>query len=139
MPDIKFENGVQSFVINDCATVEFSPTDSDFAMEIYKLFEALDEKQKDYSNRVNKETDPKKVFEITKEFDKEIRKSIDDLFKAPICDKVFKTNVMALANGLPVWCNLILAVVDKMDIDLKEEKSKMNARVEMYTNRWKKK
>lgn len=138
MADIRFDSGVQSFDINGAVSVEFSPTDSDFAQKIYNIFEQLDEKQKSYSEKVKEASETKAVFEIANQFDAEIRAMIDGLFGKPVCEALFKTNVMALADGLPVWCNLMLAVIEKMDVGFAEEKLKTNPRIAKYTNRWKK-
>lgn len=138
MSDIRFDSGLQSFDVNGAVTVEFSPTDSDFAQKIYAIFEQLDEKQKAYSEQLKSVAETKEIFEVSNKFDQEIRGLIDALFAKPVCDALFKTNVMALADGLPVWCNFLLAVIEKMEVGFEEEKMKTNPRIAKYTKRWKK-
>lgn len=136
MADIRFDTGVQSFQINGGVSVEFNPTDSDFAKKLYTLFEELETRQREYASRAENETDTKKFLEMADQFDKEIRDKIDAVFGKPVCAEVFKTNAMALANGLPVWANLMLAVIDQMDAGFDLEKTRLNPRVKQYTDRW---
>ena len=136
MADIRFDTGVQSFQINGGVSVEFNPTDSDFAKKLYTLFEELEARQREYASRVENETDTKKFLEMADQFDAEIREKIDAVFGKPVCAEVFKTNAMALANGLPVWANLMLAVIDQMDAGFDLEKTRLNPRVKQYTDRW---
>lgn len=136
MSEIRFDTGLQSFQINDCVSVEFCPTDSDFAKKLWNLFEELEAKQHEYAKRSENETDVKKILDMASQFDKEIREKIDEIFGKTVCDDVFKTNVLALGNGLPVWANLMLSVLDQMDTGFDLEKAKTNARVRQYTERW---
>ena len=43
MSELRFDTGVQSFQINGGVSVEFCPTDSDFAKKLWDLFEELEE------------------------------------------------------------------------------------------------
>ncbi len=136
MADIRFDTGVQSFQINGGVNVEFNPTDSEFAKKLFSLFEELEARQHEYAKRAENEADPKKILDLADQFDKEIREKIDGIFDKPICTEVFRTNVMALANGLPVWANLMLAVIDEMDAGFDLEKTRLSPRVKQYTDRW---
>lgn len=136
MADIRFDTGLQSFQINDSVSVEFCPTDSDFAKKLWDLFEELEAKQHEYAKRSENETDAKKILDMASQFDKEIREKIDEIFGKPVCNDVFKTNVLALGNGLPVWANLMLSVLDQMNAGFDLEKAKTNSRVRQYTERW---
>ena len=60
MADIRFDTGVQSFQINGGVSVEFNPTDSEFAKKLFSLFEDLESRQHEYAKRAENETDPKK-------------------------------------------------------------------------------
>ena len=69
-----------------------------------------------------------------------MRDMIDGLFETPVCAALFGTmNVYALADGLPVWANLMLAVLDQVDTTLTQEKLRTNPRIQKYTERWAKK
>lgn len=136
MSELRFDTGVQSFQINGGVSVEFCPTDSDFAKKLWNLFEELESRQHEYAKRTENENDAKKILDLASQCDKEIREKIDAIFGKPICADVFKTNVLALGDGLPVWANLLLSVLDQMDTGFDVQKAKTNARVKQYTERW---
>ena len=45
-------------------------------------------------------------------------------------------NVYAMADGLPVWCNLMLAVMDEIDTSFAREQKRMNPRIAKYTAKY---
>lgn len=138
MSNIKFESGLKTFTINEAIEVSFNATDGTFVERIYKVFDTMDKKQEDYGKRAKKDADPREVFELMRERDKEARELIDGLFNAPVCEAVFgRMNVFALADGLPVWANLLLAVMEEIDSAVAREKKATDATVKKYTNKWK--
>ena len=139
MPEIKFETGVVSFKLNDAAEVSFHPTDSAFVEPIFNTFDELDKKQEAYKAEIDRCADKKEIFAIARRRDAEMREVLDGLFGKPICEPLFGTmNVYALADGLPVWCNLMLAIIDQIDTRSLQERKGTSARIEQYTKRWKK-
>ena len=42
----------------------------------------------------------------------------------------------ALADGLPVWANLIMAIIDTFDDEFAQEKKKKNPRLAKYTAKY---
>lgn len=139
MADIRFETGVVSFNLNDLVEVSFNPTDSAFVEKIFDTFNELDKKQDAYKAEIEKCADKKEIFEIARRRDAEMREMVDDLFGTPVCNALFGSmNVYALADGLPVWCNLMLAVIDQIDTTFSREQKRTNPRISKYTERWKK-
>ena len=62
---------------------------------------------------------------------------MDGVFGAPVCDALFGCmNVYAMADGLPVWCNLMLAVMDEIDTTFAREQKATNARITKYTKKY---
>ena len=140
MADIRFETGVVSFNLNDAVSVEFNPTDSVFVEKIYNTFEELDGKQSAYKAEVERCADKKEIFKIARRRDQEMRDMIDELFGKPVCSALFGSmNIYALADGLPVWCNLMLAVIDQIDTTFSREQRQTNAKIKKYTDKWNKK
>ena len=138
MADIRFETGVVTYNINEAFEVAFNPTDSAFVKRLFDAFDYLDKKQDAYKEEVEKISDKKKIFEISEARDKEMREIVDGVFNAPVCDAVFGCmNVYAYANGLPVWCNLMLAVMDEIDTTFAREQKATNARIAKYTQKYK--
>lgn len=139
MADIRFETGVVSFNLNDRCEISFNPTDSVIVERIYNTFEELDRKQEAYKAEAERCADKKEIFEIARSRDREMREVLDGLFETPVCDALFGSmNVYALADGLPVWANLMLAVIDQIDTTFSREQKATNPRIAKYTNRWKK-
>ena len=139
MADIRFDTGVVPFDLNGKTTIEFNPTDSVIVEKIYNTFEELDKKQDAYKAEVEKCANKREVFDIARRRDQEMRAIIDDLFGKPICDELFGSmNIYALADGLPVWCNLMLAVIDQIDTTFSRQQKLTNPRVAKYTEKWKK-
>lgn len=140
MPNISFDTGIVTYNINDAAEVRFNPTDTYFVSKLYEVFDKLDSKQEAYKNRIEQCADNKKIFEVAREMDTEMRVEIDNLFGAPVSEAVFGyTNVYALADGLPLWANLFLAVMDVVDTSFAREQKAANPRIAKYTAKWNKK
>lgn len=136
MGEICFNDGLRTFNINGKVEVVFNPTDSDFAQRIYKTFEALDRKQNSYKEEISK-MQKSEIFDFAKARDAEMRKMIDEVFDVPVSDAVFgKMNVYAMADGLPVWCNLLLAVMDELDSGFAREQKATNPRIQKYTAKY---
>lgn len=138
MKELSFETGLVTYDLNGKCEVSFNPTDSDFVQRLFDAFDYLDKKQEAYKEEIEKTADRKRVFEIAQSRNKEMRELIDGLFDVPVCDAVFgNMNVYALADGLPVWCNLMLAVMDEIDTTFAREQKATNARITKYTAKYK--
>lgn len=134
--ELCFDDGLVRFDLNGKAAVVFNPTDSAFVEKLFDVFNSLDEKQTKYKERVERITDKKEIFSIAKDQDAEMRAIIDELF-GPVCAALFgEMNVYALANGLPVWCNLFLAIMDEIDTTFAREQKATNPRIAKYTSKY---
>lgn len=137
MPDIKFETGVVTYRLNEKCEVSFNPTDSAFVERLFNTFDELDKKQDAYKAEVERVADKREVFVIARKRDMEMRRMIDAAFEAPICDALFSSmNVYALADGLPAWCNLMLAVMDEIDTAFARQQKMTNPRIAKYTAKY---
>ena len=140
MNDVKalnFESGLVTYNINGKCQVSFNPTDSNFVERLYLAFEDLDKKQESYKTQVEKLADKREIFDFARERDVEMRQVIDGLFDAPVSDSLFGVmSVYAVAGGLPVWCNLMLAVMDEIDTTFSREQKATNPRIAKYTEKY---
>ena len=137
MDAIRFETGVKKYSLNGTVDVFFNPTDAEFARRVYQTFDELDKKQDYYKEEVRKISGSAKIFDFAKERDAEMRAMVDGVFGAPVCDALFGSmSVYALADGLPVWCNLMLAIMDELDSGFSREQKATNARVQKYTSKY---
>lgn len=136
---LQFDDGVVAYTVNDKATIAVNPTDADFVRKLFEVFDALDKRQDDYKARVAVVADKREIFDTAREMDAEMRELMDGVFGADICAAVFGTmNVYALADGLPVWCNLMLAVMDRVDTSFAREQKMTNPRLNKYAEKYKK-
>ena len=137
MNTLNFDTGVVTFTVNDRAEVSFNPTDSNFVERLFNAFDSLDKRQDAYKEEVSKIADKRKVFELARSLDKEMRVMIDDIFQQPVCESIFGgMNVYALADGLPVWCNFLLVVMDQIDTTFAREQKAQNPRIAKYTAKY---
>lgn len=139
MADIKIATGVEKININDKVPLEFNPTDAEIVEKIFDVFNGLADRQRKYQEEVEKNANKKEIFEIARRESNEMRDTIDSLFGVPLCTPLFGSmNVLALADGLPVWSNLMLGIIDQIDTTFAREQKAMNPRIKKYMERWKK-
>lgn len=140
MKELSFDTGLVTYSLNGACTVSFNPTDTAFVKKLFDAFDYLDGKQEAYKAEVEKTADTRQIFEIARQRDNEMREIIDGVFDAPVCEALFgNMNVYALADGLPVWCNLMLSVMDEIDTSFAREQKATNTRITKYTARYNKK
>ena len=139
---IKFETGVEEFNLNGKKTVYFSPTDMNFIETVFRVVEKLDKREQEFQSELAAltEEDEPKIFDMGRAHDAEIREEINGIFGEDVCTPVFGSlNVFALADGLPIWANLLFAIIDKLDDEFVKQKEKTNPRLEKYTAKYSKK
>lgn len=140
MGKINFSDGLTEYSLNDAVTVHFNPSDTDFISRIYDAFEALDAKQEAYKAEAEKLIGKKELFDFMRERDKEMRAILDGLFDRPVCEALFGSmNVYAKGDGLPVWANLMLALVDEIDANTEKDDKLGNSRLQKYIKKYQKK
>lgn len=137
MPDIKFETGKVTYTLNGDTQVSFNPTDSAFVEKLFSAFDTLDKRQGAYKAEVEKMGDKREIFDIARKRDAEMREIIDGVFEAPVCKALFGgMNVYAMADGLPAWANLMLAVMDEIDTSFAKQKKLTDPRISKYLARY---
>lgn len=140
MLDLNIATGLKEYNINGKCTVLFNPTDPNFIERVFNTFNTLDEKNESYQKAIENETDGVKVFETARKMDREMRAMIDEALGGEVCEPVFgDISVYAAADGLPLWANLLLAIIDEMDDAFSREKKASNPRLKKYTEKFKKK
>lgn len=126
-----------TFTVNGRRDISFNPTDSAFVERLFSAFDRLDKKQEAYREEIETLSDKKAVFEVARCRDAEMRALIDEVFCDTICADIFgDMNVYALADGLPVWCNFLLAVMDEVDTAFAREQKMTNPRIRKYTAKY---
>ncbi len=139
MAELNFSTGLVAFNINGAVELCFNPTDAAFVERLYSAFEALDKKQESYKKAVDGMKNSREIFDFARERDAEMRQILDTTLGAPVSDALFgDMNVYAMANGLPVWSNLLLALMDEIDSAFVREQKATNPRIAKYTAKYKK-
>lgn len=134
---IRFDTGVKEFTLNDAVTVRFCPTDMNFVETVYRAIEALDAKQEEYQQTLSKLDNGAEVFDFARKIDAEIREEINAVFGTDVCTPVFGAmSVYSIADGFPVWANLLFAIIDMFDGEFAEQKKKRNPRIQKYVDKY---
>lgn len=138
MKTLNFDTGIVTYSLNDKCEIKINPTDSMLVGRLIGLVDGLGEIREKYAAEVEK-ADARDVYNISVKFDNDMRKEIDAALGAPVCDAVFgDMSVLALADGLPVFCNLIFAILDEVDAGWEREGKKTSSRMASYTAKYKK-
>lgn len=130
MKELSFETGVVEYQVNGGEVIRFNPADNRFVERLHGLFEKLGSAQQEIPEN-------EAVFERIREKEAEMRADIDGVFGEGTCRKVFPgVGVYALAGGLPLWANFLLAVLDEVERVMHEQQRAANPRVEKYMEKY---
>ena len=139
MASVNFANGIKTFTVNGVCEISFNPTDSFFVEKLYDTFDILDQKQTKYREQVNSLTDNREIFKVSRAMDEEMRADVNAIFGKDVCTELFSDmNIYAMADGLPVWVNFLLAVMDVVADSMSEEQRRSNARLDEYLAKYRK-
>lgn len=139
MPNIiQLETGFSEYDING-VTVRFNPTDLSFCERVFSTFDTMDGMQEEYNAAITAAQDNAAVFAVYHDMEDKMRGMIDDVFGDHVCEAMFgRMSVYALAGGLPIWANLMLALIDEMDASFAREKKLTNPRLKKYADKYRK-
>lgn len=138
MPELRFDMGLKTYAINDKCEVSFNPTDFSFMERVFATFDAMDKLQSRHEQEQQEDMSPRELFASARAQDQEMRKLVDSIFDQPVCEVLFgDMNLYALADGLPVWCNLVFSIMDEMDGSYVKEQERTNPRLAKYTAKYK--
>lgn len=122
---LQFDTGLVEYDINGAAKVSFNPTDETFVHKLESAFRSLDHLQEEVISDEG--------FERFIALDKEMRETIDGLLGAGVADALFPNmNCYAISGGLPVWMNLVLALLDEVSEAYEREFGKTDERVRSH-------
>lgn len=137
MKELTFETGLMTYSLNGACEVRFNPTDTAFARRLFDAFDALEQRQEGYQQQAAALREPREIFAFARERDQEMRQLLDGLLGAGTSDAIFgEMDLYAMAGGLPVWCNLLLALMDEMDAALAREKKAADPRLKKYLDKY---
>ena len=137
MKELQISTGLVTYTLNGNAQVTFNPTDAAFVERLFNAFQELDQKQEAYKAEVEKASGKREIFDIARRRDGEMRATLDEVLGQPVCDTLFGSmNVYAMSEGLPVWCNLMLAIMDEIDTTFAREQKATNPQLQKYLNKY---
>ena len=137
MENLNFSDGKKTFLVNGKCEITFNPTDAAFAGKLYDVFETLEHKQKARKSLADTNATGREIFDQMRQIDKEMRDAIDGVFEAQVCDAVFgEMNLYAYGDGMPVWANFLLTIIDQFDEGIKREKALSNEKIAKYVKKY---
>lgn len=129
---------VTEYTINGTA-VTFMPTDLTWVEQFMHMVESIEaripitqEEQKAIDE------DPKAVFAVARRRDRDIREEIDRVFGDGAASAIYPGNMMTLSEGLPIWLNFVLTIMDKIEAVMNEQQSISGPRIDKYTAKFQK-
>lgn len=158
MKELNFASGLVTYKVNGGAEISFNPTDTEFSRKVLGIFRDLADKQDHYRKLLGADTetpdieavldDPKAAQELMNQtddildgisqMDKEMREAIDGAFGAPgTADTVFGgASLYAYADGLPLWANFLMAVIDEMPASAETQAKMTDPRLRKYVGKY---
>ena len=143
---LNIETGIKTIVMKPSdkedgegeVSVKFNPTDTAFAEKIYDTFEALSDTEESYQERIDAAEGTGEIFKISAELDQVMREKINAIFDGEdVCGAIAgKTNMYAMAGGMPIWANLILAIFDEMEDTYSREQKLNSEKMKKYTAKY---
>lgn len=139
--ELTIDDGLVCLSINGKSETVFNPTDFGFIEKLFSVFDVLQSKQEALEAQVKAATEtPREVFRIAREADEEMRDLVDSVMGAGTCRAQFgDMNVYASAEGLPVWMNLLFAVMDRCEAEMTTQQKLMRPKLEKYLSKYGKK
>ena len=133
-------SGVQEYNINGKCKVYFNPSDPEFSEKVFNALDVLMDLSEKYGNQIQTETDNRKIFSIARELDGKLRETINGLFGEDVCTAVFGTmHLTASGDGLPVWVNFMLALIDIINDAYTEAEKALNPKLKKLVAKYQRK
>lgn len=139
MENLDFSRGVTTFSLAGLCEVSFNPADTTFIEKLYSTMEKLRTSQDEFAKAASEVGPSHEMFDLSRKHDEEVKSAIDSLFSAPVSDVLFSdVSPCASADGLPVWMNLLLAVMDQVESRVGDAQRKADPRIAEYMKKYKK-
>ncbi len=137
LKNLNIDLGVEQYQVGN-AVISVNPTDIYFVQRMADVFDKMDGLQLKYKGQLEAAKTGTEAFRICKDIDKEMRKVIDDLFgEAGISEQIFgKISLFSIAGGLPVWANLLLALMEETDSAVLAAQTERSPKLEEYLKKY---
>lgn len=135
--ELTFATGLVTYTVNGGAQITFNPTDETFIKRFYECFDALDSMQADFERSSSSAEGFDGSLAVFSDFDVRIRELLDGLFGDGTCKALFgEMNSFALADGLPLWANFMLAIADEIAERFDDEHGRTQARMNEHNGKY---
>ena len=135
--ELNISTGVEEYSLNGKVTIYLNPTDAEFTERIFHAFDFLDEKQDAYKKKIEESESIEQSFAFLRELDKEMREHLFELFDEDIVTPLIGSmNVYALADGTPIWFNILTGILDVIGEGIDEQTKKSKERIKKYTAKY---
>lgn len=158
MKELKFDTGLVTYKVNGGAEIRFNPTDTEFTKKVLGIFRDLTDKQEKYREMLGADAetpnvdtaleDPEAAKKLNEQadviltaitqMDQDMREAIDSAFGTKgTADAVFgSASLYAYADGLPLWANFLLAVIDEMPASVEKQASLTDPRLRAHVGKY---
>lgn len=137
MDTIKFETGLKTFDVNGAVEITFNPTSAAFLRKLQSTAEELNAVHERFAAGA-KNSD---ALTLLEKADAEMRTIIDGVLGDGFCAAAVPPDdalLLDIGGGFPIWANIILAILEKMDDSLLKEKDAAEKRIRKYSAKYKK-
>lgn len=132
--DINVSTGTREFNLGGKVSVFFNPTDASFLSRMRDAFAEMQSKQEDLTQRL---ADAEDVFVESAKVDAEMRESLNKIFgKDVVTPLIGDMNVYSLADGLPIWAQILTAIMETIEKCVNEERAKSEKKIQEYTAKY---
>lgn len=139
MKNINTGAKVEEYNIDGKIVLRFNPADATFVKNFNAAFKALAEAQSELAEAA-KNADDEAFFDASAATNTKLCGVLNDLFGEDICTPIWGTaDLTALSDGLPLWFNFMMALIDEIDADMKSVKDVRSARLDAYLAKYQKK
>lgn len=139
MKNINTGAKVEEYNIDGKIVLRFNPADATFVKNFNAAFKALAGAQSELAEAATT-VDDEAFFDASAATNTKLRGILNDLFGEDICTPIWGTaDLTALSDGLPLWFNFMMALIDEIDADMKSVKDVRSARLDAYLAKYQKK
>jgi hypothetical protein len=135
MDTINFDSGLKSFALDNEGkrTITFNPSDFAIITRFNESKDSLEQLTKSLESR--DKLNESEAADVLKSCDNSMRKIIDYVLNAPVCDAAFGgTNCCSYAGGQIVAINFLNAVLKVVKDCITEQAAKTAKNVQKYTS-----
>lgn len=135
MGALNYTAGKREYTLPSGAIIHFDPCDSEFANKIIVAVRNCNNIQNSFPKEPFTDLDAQLSF--IQKMNGDIREEIDKAFGEPVCEKACcGSSPISLSDGLPVWMNFLMAVIDEIDANMPEGEKRSRARVQQYMEKY---